>query len=52
MTAHVEHFNPLKPEERERIRKDSKRVEAKRKFWGRSERHFISGGEGGRKSII
>jgi hypothetical protein len=40
--------NPLKlkPRERERDRKDSKRVEAKRKCWGRSERNFISGGGG------
>jgi hypothetical protein len=34
----------LESEERERDRKDSKRVEAKRK-WGRSERHFMSGGK-------
>jgi hypothetical protein len=32
-------------EERERVQKDSKRVEAKRKCWERSDRHFISGGE-------
>jgi hypothetical protein len=39
--------------ELEGIRKDSKIVEVKRKYWGRSERHFISGGErGGRKSIL
>jgi hypothetical protein len=37
---------------RERVRKDSKRVESKRKCWGRSERHFISVGGGGRKSSI
>jgi hypothetical protein len=30
---------------REIVRKDSKRVEAKRKCWGRSERHFISAGK-------
>jgi hypothetical protein len=37
----------LKPKpfeaERQRVRKDSRRVEAKRKIWARSERHFISG---------
>jgi hypothetical protein len=36
--------------ERERVRKDSRRVEAKRKHLGGSERRFIS--EGGRKSIL
>jgi hypothetical protein len=35
---------------RERDRKDSKRVEANIKFWGRSERHFISGVGGERAS--
>jgi hypothetical protein len=39
----------LKQKERERVMKDRKRVEAKRKC---GERHFISGGRGGRKSII
>jgi hypothetical protein len=42
-------FNPLKSEERERVRNNSRRGRAKRKMCGRSERHFISGG---RKSII
>jgi hypothetical protein len=30
--------------------KDSRRVEAKKKLWGKSERHFIAGGGGGRNS--
>jgi hypothetical protein len=38
----------LKPK-RERVRKDSRRVEVKRKFLGESERRFVS--EGGRKSV-
>jgi hypothetical protein len=39
-------FNRLKPKrERERIRKDSIRVEEKRKHLGGSERRFISEGE-------
>jgi hypothetical protein len=44
----VFYVKPFEAEERKRDRKDSKRVEAKRK-WERSERHFISGG---RNSII
>jgi hypothetical protein len=44
------HFNPSKPKkERERVRKDSIRVEVKRKHLGESERHFISEGK---KSIL
>jgi hypothetical protein len=35
----------LKPRERERVRKDSIRVEVKRKHVGESERRFISEGE-------
>jgi hypothetical protein len=42
-------INPLKPKKRERDLKDSKRVEAKRKCWGISERHFISAEEEGRE---
>jgi hypothetical protein len=38
-------FNPLKPRERERVRKDSIRVEEKRKHLGESERRFIYEGE-------
>jgi hypothetical protein len=38
-------FNPLKPRERERVRKDSIRVEEKSKHLGESERRFISEGE-------
>jgi hypothetical protein len=38
----------LKPK-RDRVKKDSRRVEAKRILWGRSERNFISVG---RKSIL
>jgi hypothetical protein len=49
ITTHI--INPLKPK-RERVRKDSKRVEAKRKCWGRSERHFISAGGGGGKEHL
>jgi hypothetical protein len=37
-------FNPLKPK-RERVRKDSIRVEEKRKNLGESERRFTSEGE-------
>jgi hypothetical protein len=37
-------FNPFKPK-RERVRKDSIRVEEKRKHLGESERRFISEGE-------
>jgi hypothetical protein len=37
--------------ERKRFRKDSKRVEAKRK-WGKNGRHFISGGGGGGNSNL
>jgi hypothetical protein len=36
--------------DRERVRKDSRRVEVKRKRLGENERRFIS--EGGRKSIL
>jgi hypothetical protein len=32
----------MKKRERERERKDSRRVGTKRKLWGRSKRHFIS----------
>jgi hypothetical protein len=38
-------INSLKPKERERVRKDSIRVEVKRKHLGESERRFISEGE-------
>jgi hypothetical protein len=38
-------ISPLKPRERERVRKDSIRVEVKRKHVGESERRFISEGE-------
>jgi hypothetical protein len=39
-------FNPSKPKRvRERVRKDSIRVEVKRKHLGESERRFISDGE-------
>jgi hypothetical protein len=40
-------INPLKPKsrERERVRKESRRVEEKRKYLGESERRFISEGE-------
>jgi hypothetical protein len=40
-------LNPLKPKERERekLRKDSIRVEVKRKHLGESERRYISEGE-------
>jgi hypothetical protein len=38
-------FNPLKLErERQRVRKGSRRIEAKRKFWGEARDVFISGG--------
>jgi hypothetical protein len=37
-------INPLKPK-RQRVRKDSRRVEEKRKHLGESERRFISEGE-------
>jgi hypothetical protein len=44
-------FNYMKTKpKRERVRKDSRRVEVKRKHLGESERRFIS--EGGRKSIL
>jgi hypothetical protein len=42
-------LKPKRERERERVRKYSRRVEAKRILWGRSERHFISVG---RKSIL
>jgi hypothetical protein len=37
---------------RERVRTDSKGVEAKRKCWGRSVRHFVSGGGGKKERLI
>jgi hypothetical protein len=40
-------INHLKQKERERVRKDSIRVEVKRKRAGESERRFISEGEKG-----
>jgi hypothetical protein len=42
-------FNPLKAK-RERVRKDSIRVEVKRKYLGESERRFIS--EGGKEHLV
>jgi hypothetical protein len=43
--------NPLKSKmQRERVRKDSIRVEVKRKHLGESERSFISGGGGEKAS--
>jgi hypothetical protein len=45
-TVSLYRINPLKRErERERVRKDSIRVEVKRKHLGESERRFISKGE-------
>jgi hypothetical protein len=45
-------FNPLKKtkRERERVRKDSIRVEVKRKHLGESETRFIS--EGGKEHLV
>jgi hypothetical protein len=43
-------FNSLKPK-RESDMNDSKRVEAKRKLWGRNYTHFVSGG-GGEKAFL
>jgi hypothetical protein len=37
-------LKPKREKERERVKKDNKRAEAKRKLCGRSERRFISGG--------
>jgi hypothetical protein len=46
LTAHaISAINHLKPKERERVRKDSIRIEVKRKHLGESERRFISEGE-------
>jgi hypothetical protein len=50
----VKVLNPrsaLKPTERERVRKYSRKVESRKKLWGRSERKFISGG-GGRNHLV
>jgi hypothetical protein len=40
-----QHCQPFEDEERERVRKESIRVEEKRKHLGESERRFISEGE-------
>jgi hypothetical protein len=49
--ALVAYFNALKPKrERERVRKDSIRVEVKRKHLGESERSFIS--KGGKEHLV
>jgi hypothetical protein len=43
-TVHSVQLNPLKPKrERERVKKDSRRVKVKRKQLRKSERRFISG---------
>jgi hypothetical protein len=47
--ALVAYFNALKPK-RERVRKDTIRVEVKRKHLGESERSFIS--EGGKEHLV
>lgn len=37
-------FDPLKQKKGQRIKKNIKRADAKRKLWRRSEKQFISGG--------
>jgi hypothetical protein len=44
LKAKITILNPERErKEDKKKKKDSRRLEAKRKLWGRSERHFISG---------